>query len=399
MNGRKAVVLAGLVCLAMTAGSVAAPVASIRLGAVVPLSGALAANGRFIRAGYEFAVEYLNGRGGVRLGGQRVPLELTVLDDESDPVKTVARMESLAQMGIVAYLGGVGSHLHAAAAAVAEKNQIPYCGVGFALWNIHQRGYKYLFSPFPKSPELAVETYRILNAYVANDSRPRRVAIFSERTDWGKEQGDLWVTRSREFGYEVVFRGEYTVGARDMSDLILRARAAGAELVLAVPTPPDAITMVRQMKELRFTPKAFFALRGADSIAFRQALGRDGDFWVSMPGWHYAVKFPGVDDLNAWYQRRFGTPAEVAVGSAVACVQVIASAIERAQSTEPAKVRDALATTDLMTMAGRVRFRPDGTSPVPVVAHQWQNGRSELIWPRQFATAPFAYPATPFENR
>lgn len=391
--------VAVLACLAVAAGGLAAPARTVRLGAVVPLSGGLAANGRFIRAGYDFAVETINARGGVRLGGQRVPLELTVLDDESEPVKTVSRMESLAQAGIAAYLGGVGSHLHAAAAAVAEKNQIPYCGVGFALWSIHQRGYKYLFSPFPKSPELAVETYRILNAYVPPDQRPRRVAIFAERTDWGKEQADLWVTRSREFGYEVVFRGEYTVGARDVSDLILRARAAGAELVLAVPTPPDTITMVRQMRELGYTPKAFFALRGADSIAVRQALGRDGDFWVSMPGWHYAVKFPGVDDLNAWYRRKFGTPAEVAVGSAVACVLVIAAAVEQAQSTEPAKVRDALARTDMMTMAGRVRFRPDGTSPVPVVAHQWQNGRSELIWPREFATAPFAYPATPLGSR
>ncbi|MCS7235565.1 MAG: amino acid ABC transporter substrate-binding protein [Armatimonadota bacterium] len=399
MKAPRWLALVGLLCGALVAASSAAPVRSIRLGAVIPLSGGLAANGRFIRAGYEFAVEYLNARGGVRLGGQRVPLELTVLDDESDPTKTVSRMESLAQMGISAYLGGVGSHLHAAAAAVAEKNQVPYCGVGFALWSIHQRGYKYLFSPFPKSPELAVETYRILNAYVPPEQRPRRVAIFAERTDWGKEQADLWVTRSREFGYEVVFRGEYTVGARDVSDLILRARAAGAELVLAVPTPVDTITMVRQMRELGFTPKAFFALRGADSIAVRQALGKDGDFWVSMPGWHHAVKYPGVDELNAWYQRRFGTPAEVAVGSAVACVQVIAAAVEDAQSTEPTKIRDAVAKVNLMTMAGRVRFRPDGTSPVPVIAHQWQNGQSVLIWPREFATAPFAYPATPFGAR
>ncbi len=392
-------VLAAVGCALLAAGAAGAPARTVRLGAVVPLSGGLAANGRFIRAGYEFAVEYLNARGGVRLGGQRVPLELTVLDDESDPIKTVSRMESLAQMGIVAYLGGVGSHLHAAAAAVAEKNQIPYCGVGFALWSIHQRAYKYLFSPFPKSPELAVETYRIINAYVPPDQRPRRVAIFAERTDWGKEQAALWVTRSAEFGYQVVYQGEYTVGARDVSDLILRARAAGAELVLAVPTPPDAITMVRQMKELGFNPKAFFALRGADSIAFRQALGRDGDFWVSMPGWHHAVKYPGVDDLNAWYRNRFGTPAEVAVGSAVACVQVIAAAIERAGGLEHRAVRDAMAKTDMMTMAGRVRFRPDGTSPVPVIAHQWQNGQSVLIWPREFATAPFAYPATPFPAR
>ncbi len=391
--------LVALLCGLLAVGAAPAPARSLRLGAVVPLSGGLAANGRFIRAGYDFAVEYLNAAGGLRLGGQRVPLELTVLDDESDPIKTVSRMESLAQMGIVAYLGGVGSHLHAAAAAVAEKNQIPYCGVGFALWSIHQRAYKYLFSPFPKSPELAVETYRMLNAYVPADQRPRRVGIFAERTDWGRELANLWTTRSTEFGYQVVFQGDYAVGARDLSDLILRAKAAGVELLLSLPTPADGITLIRQMRELDFNPRAYFLLRGADSVAFRQAVGGAGDYAVAMPGWHHAVKYPGVDQLNAWYQRRFGQPAEVAVGSAVACVQVIAAAIERAQSTDPARVRDALAQVDMMTMAGRVRFRPDGTSPVPVIAVQWQNGRHELVWPREFSTGPFAYPATPLRTR
>lgn len=197
------------------------------------------------------------GGAALHLGGQRVPLELTVLDDESDPVKTVSCMESLAQMGITAYLGGVGSHLHAAAAAVAEKNQIPYCGVGFALWSIHQRGYKYLFSPFPKSPELAVETY----------PHPQRVRPCSKpapaRGDLRRTHG-LGQGTSRPVGdpvsgvrHEVVFRGQYTVGARDMSDLVLRARAAGAELVLAVPTPRDGRPWRREMDDASFGAKVF----------------------------------------------------------------------------------------------------------------------------------------------
>ena len=76
--------------------------------------------------------------------------------------------------------------------AIAEKNKVPYCGVAFALWQIHQKGYKYLFSPFVKSPDQGKDVYEYLNAQIPEGQRPTKVAIFQEKTDWGKELGGLW---------------------------------------------------------------------------------------------------------------------------------------------------------------------------------------------------------------
>jgi len=72
---------------------------SIKMGAVVPLTGRYGAGGAQIRAGYEFAVERLNAGGGITVGGVKMPVELILLDDESDATKTVARMETLAAQG------------------------------------------------------------------------------------------------------------------------------------------------------------------------------------------------------------------------------------------------------------------------------------------------------------
>jgi branched-chain amino acid transport system substrate-binding protein len=116
----------------------------IKVGAVVPLTGRYASLGSQVRAGYEIAVEDVNAAGGVEVDGARRPLELKLLDDESDPAKTVQRLESLyAADRVVAYLGGAGSDLHAAGAAIGDKNRIPYLGIGFALYEIHQRGLQY----------------------------------------------------------------------------------------------------------------------------------------------------------------------------------------------------------------------------------------------------------------
>ena len=381
------------------APGIGAAAATAKLGAAIPLTGRYASGGAQVRAGYEFAVEDINARGGVRLGTQRVQLQVTVVDDESDPTKTVSRLEALAAQGTATLLGGFGSDLHAAAAAVAEKNKIPYCGVAFALHAIHEHGFRFLFSPFPKSPEIASETYRFLNASIAAADRPRRVAIFQERTDWGRELGDIWTARSGENGYQIVLRADYTPLSRDLSDIILRAKSAGAEAVLAVPTPPDGITLIREMKELDFNPKIVMLIRAADGVSWAQGLGKDGDDVLLAPGWHHAVKFPGVAELNAKHEQRFARPADVIVGPAYACVQIVADAIERAGTLDPPAIRDAIAATNLQTVIGRVRFRPDGTGLVPTVFVQWQAGKQELVWPKDLGAVPFLYPAPPWRGR
>jgi branched-chain amino acid transport system substrate-binding protein len=393
------VLVAALVVSLLPAGTAGAPAGPVRLGAVIPLTGRFAGGGAQVRAGYEIAVEDINARGGVRVGNQRMMLELTVLDDESDPTKTVSRMETLASQGAVVYLGGFGSDLHAAAAGVAEKNKIPYCGVAFALHAVHQQGFKYLFSPFIKSPAIAVGVYQFLNGTVPAAQRPRRVAIFAERTDWGRELERLWTARSTEYGYQVVFSGEYTVGTRDLSDLILRAKAANAEAVFALPTPPDGITMIRQMKELDFNPKTILLIRAPDAVSWSQALGKDGDFVLLTPGWHNSFKAPGVAALNAKHQQRAGRPADVITGPSYACVQIVAAAIERAGKTDPAAIRDGLAATNMQTVVGPVRFRADGTGIQPFVVVQWQGGAQKMVWPKEMGASEFLYPAKPWRER
>jgi branched-chain amino acid transport system substrate-binding protein len=371
---------------------------TVKVGAVIPLTGRYAAGGAQVRAGYEIAVEDVNRGGGVTVGGKKTPLELLILDDESDATKTVARLETLAAQGVVAYLGGFGSDLHAAAASVAEKNRIPYLGVAFALFKIHQQGFRYLFSPFPKSPDIGRE-FGVLLLSVPAAERPKRAAIFQEKTDWGKEMAAAFLEAGKAAGYEVAVQGEYAPGAKDYSDLILKAKAAQADLLLALPTPPDGMAIVKQMKELDFTPKLALLIRAPDPPVWGKNLGKDGDYVLFAPGWHHAVKAPGVAELNAEHQKRFGRPADPITGPAYACVQILAAAVAKAGASDREKLCDAIAATDLPTVVGSVKFHPDGTGTVQSTFIQWQNGQQELVWPKEFATRPFAYPAPAFSKR
>ena len=387
---------AALTLFGFTSGGLAQ---TIKVGAVVPLTGRYAALGAQVRTGYEIGVEQTNAAGGVTVGGKKMPIELTMLDDESDPTKTVARLETLATQGVVAYLGGAGSDLHAAAASIGDKNKIPYLGIAFALNSIHKQGLRYLFSPFPKSPDLAKETFALLDGSIPAAQRPTKVALLLERTDWGKEMGSAWESSAKQNGYQVVASGEYAPGAKDFSELILKAKSAGAEAVFALPSPPDGMTIVKQMKELDFNPKAVVFIRAADPPVWSQNLGKDGDYFLLSPGWHFAARYPKVTEVNDAHQKRLNRPADPLVGPAYACIQILAEAITRAGSLDRDKIRDAIAATNMTTVVGPVRFRPDGTGEVKVFFQQWLKGKQELIWPKEFATAQFGYPAPPFSQR
>lgn len=369
----------------------------IEVGASIPLTGKFGSLGTQVKVGYDYAIADINADGGVFVAeyNAKVPLRLTAYDDESDPTKAVSNLEQVfsEQPAMVAYLGGAASGMHAATTAISEKNQVPYLGVSFAWWNIHQRGYKFLFSPFPKSPDQARDVFKALNEMIPDAAqRPTKVAVFQEKTDWGNELGGLFKADAKPAGYDVVYYAEYAPGSTDYSTLILEAKAAGADALLAMPTTPDGIAIVKQMAELGWKPKFSLIIRAPDAATWGEATGAAGDYVTVFAGWHYGENFPGVTEINAKHQTEFGRPADILVGPAYSCVQILADAIERAGTLDRNAVRDALEDTDMMTVIGPVSFNADGTGNVLNPLVQWINGKMELVWPLDQQTADFVYP-------
>jgi branched-chain amino acid transport system substrate-binding protein len=393
-----ALVIGVIGCSALPSAGPAAP-AAIEIGAVVPLTGRYAAGGAQIKNGYELAVADLNKGGGpmVKAFNKKIPLKLDLLDDASDPNNTVQRMETLYNDNkVLVYLGGFGSDLHAAAAAIAEKNKTPYLGVAFALYSIHQKGFKYLFSPFPKSPGIAKSLFQMIDTL---NPKPTKYAIFAEKTDWGAELDGLWKQEIQARGFQLVADEQYAPGSKDYTPMITKARDGGAQVVLSLPNPPDGIAIMKQMKELGLNAELNFFVRAADAPTWSQSLGKDGDYVILAPGWHPAVKYPGVAQLDQEYQAQYSSLPEATTGPAYALVQILADALGRAPTLTRDALRDAIAATNMTTVEGPVTFNPDGTGNVVVVFDQWQNGKQELIWPTDQQTKPIAFPAIPFDQR
>ena len=373
-----------------TDGEASSPPKAIKVGAAVSFTGGFASGGLESKFGYEQAVADINKEGGVFVKefNKQIPLELIIEDDESNSTKCVARLEKMHSVDkVVAYLGPYGSTLCAAAAGIAEKNRVPILAVSFSLLAPHQQGYKYLFSPFAKT-DTGLEAIFATIDTLSKAQRPSKVAIFAEKTDWGEELLRLAPDSAKKRGYAVVADKSYAVGTKDYSSLIIAAKSANAEIVIGVPTPPDGIALMRQIKELDYNPKVVIFWRAAGTPLWPANLKQDGDYVGYCSNWDHNFKYPGCTELVAAYKAKHDKLPAVTVGVTYSCVQILADAIKRAGTLDPNKIRDAVAAADMTTVQGPVKFRADGVGITPVAIMQWQKGVSQVIYHEKFTTSP-----------
>jgi branched-chain amino acid transport system substrate-binding protein len=363
---------------------------TIKIGILVSFTGPDAMIGKPAKDGYEMAVEKVNKDGGVYVKeyGKKIPLELLILDMETNPEKAVARAEALNQQNASVVCG---TTLMSATSDIFEKNKLPAITSLVTTVGLFERGFKYYFG-ISKLNDGVIDAIFAAFANIPKDQRPTKWAIWQEQTDWIVELFDLARQKAPAHGFTFVSDNKYPMIAQDMSPLILAAKKADAEVIFSAPVPPDAITMLKQMKELDYNPKAIVMIRGSDDPAWVKMTGPMGDYVVGCPDWHPALNYPGVKELNAAYKTKFGMETHIVVGNAYASIQIATAAIEKAGTLDRTKIRDAIAGIDMMTVYGPIKFNKGRRVYAPLVATQWQKGIMEMIWPDDMKSKAMIYP-------
>jgi branched-chain amino acid transport system substrate-binding protein len=363
---------------------------TIKIGILISFTGPDGMVGKPAKDGYEMAVEKINKDGGVFVKeyGKKIPLELLILDMETNPEKAVARAEALNQQNAVIVCG---TTLMSATSDIFEKNKLPAITSLVTTVGLFERGFKYYFG-ISKMNDGVVDAIFAAFAKIPKGQRPTKWAIWQEQTDWIVELFDLARQKAPAQGVTFVSDSKYPMITQDMGPLILAAKKAGAEAIFSAPVPPDAITMLKQMKELDYHPKAIMMIRACDDPAWVKMTGPMGDYVIGCPDWHPALNYPGVKELNAAYKAKFGTETHITSGNAYASIQIAAAAIEKAGTLDRTKVRDAIADIDMMTVYGPVKFNKGRRVYAPPVVTQWQKGIMEMIWPDNMKTKAMIYP-------
>jgi branched-chain amino acid transport system substrate-binding protein len=382
----------GLIVMLAFSPAYAQPVApkTIKIGILVSFTGPDGMVGKPAKDGYELAVEKINKDGGVFVKeyGKKIPLELVFMDMETNPEKAVARAEALNQQNVSVVCG---TTLMSATSDIFEKNKLPAITSLVTTVGLFERGFKYYFG-ISKMNDGVVDAIFATFANIPKGQRPTKWAIWQEQTDWIAELFILARQKAPAQGVTFVSDSKYPMLAQDMSPLILEAKKAGAEVIFSAPVPPDAITMLKQMKELDYNPKAVIMIRACDDPAWVKMTGPMGDYVVGAPDWHPGLNYPGVNELNAAYKAKFKMDTHLTAGNAYASIQITAAAIEKAGTLDRTKIMEAIAGIDMMTVYGPTKFNKGRRVYAPPVATQWQKGVMEMIWPDNMKSKAMIYP-------
>lgn len=383
--------------LALAAVSVAASAETVKVGIVLPLTGEQAKFGEIEKRSFEMAAEEINAKGGVN--GKKI--ELLFEDDTGKPdVGRSATEKLISQEKVPIITGGYSSSVTAASTAVAQQFKVPFLVTTGSADKITESGYDYVFRINPPASEYPAAVVTFLEEVV----KPKTAVILFENSLFGQSSSKSFEEDCEKLGIKVLTKEGYNKGAIDFKPLLTKVKAMNPDLVYMVSYVMDAALMMRQAKELDFNPKLFIGGGAGFTLPeFQKNAADAAEYVYSATLWVETVPYPGAMDYYKKYQKKFKEDTEYHGAEAYASMYVVADALKRAKSITPKDVRDALATTDMMTAFGPVKFvsydKKTQQNKIPTFMVQWQKGELETVWPKEVAKKKYVFPVPNWRER
>jgi branched-chain amino acid transport system substrate-binding protein len=395
---------AGAVALAGATGAMAKMEGdSIIIGSAISLTGKYSTAGIHTKNGYDLAVKKINEAGGIKIGGKSYKLVVKYYDDESTPLRTAQLTERLIQQdGVKLMLGPYSSATTVAMAPVVEKYQIPMVEAEGATRSLFNKGYKYVFAVLSTSEQYlapAVDVAAEIAEKAGKKASSVRIAMAFENDPFSLDVRAGVVDKAKKYGMKIVIDDKLPRDLNDMSATLTKIRALKPDLLVVSGHSKGAATAVRQMKELKITTP-IVAMTHCEAAKVVKNFGDAANGLLCATQWGETLTykdslFGSAGDYDKLFKATYKGYRTVPYQSAQAsaAVQVFADALTRAGSADPKKVRDALASTDMMTFYGGIKFAPEGNNIAkPMVMRQIQGGKFKIVAPTKWASDPVQHP-------
>jgi branched-chain amino acid transport system substrate-binding protein len=394
------VLIAGLVAIAAGARPACAADGDIKIGAVLPVTGKESKIGGAYKQATEFAVKEVNDAGGIDVGGKKMKIDLTLLDDTSDAAKSAQLVEQLmAQQKVDAVIGGYGSQLVQAQSVVPDRYGIPFVAGGAGARSIYGRS-KWVFGTLSPVDVLSQTQMDFLESVVAAGKlkKPLKIALITENTEHGKDyaQGVHDYIKAHPGGFSVVVEESFELYTPDFKPLLSRVTAAKADLFMADAHLEDFISMHRTYTQMGLAHQMVtYGARGADAAA-RKALGAATDYIFASGWWSDLLPYPQVKAFNAKWKAAAGSDPQWYHACAYETVRILIAAIQKAGSLKPDAIRNALASVELkdsILPGGVLKFTATGQAVLPfVVTENKPDNKVDIVWPPSSKTGEAVAP-------
>ena len=379
-------------------GGVPAPGAEdvIVLGAAVSLTGKYALNGTNTKNGYELAVREVNDNGGVKIGGRSYKLAVHYYDDELTPARGTELAERLIkQDGVKFMLGPYSSGLTKAILPVVEKYHVPMIEGNGDARELFTKGYRYIFAVLSTSDQYLTPAIDLAAEHAGELGKPKeklKVALAMENDPFALDVRAGVLEDVRRQGMMVVIDDQLPPELDDMSVTLTKIKALKPDVLVISGHEKGALTAISQIKALQvYVP--ILAMTHCNSAQIAEKLGEAAEHVFCAHQWHRSLGYKGelfgsAEDFARQFEAEYKYEAPYQAAQSAAAVHVFVDAFRRARTLDPQTVRDAIATTELDTFYGPIKFDESGRNIAkPMVLTQVQGGKYVVVAPAKWATA------------
>jgi len=388
--------------LAVATGGIAAPrlaraadAPAVKVGIIHPVTGGVSYSGTQGRAGAMMAVDDINAAGGIKsLGGAK--LDALLADAQSKADVGAAQIEKYNDAGVSAVVGGYASFICLATTQAAAKHGIPYVVDVGTDDRIVKAGLKNTFRFSPGYGVFVETAIRTLNEINTAAGKPAKTAVIvHEGSAFGAGTAALLQKNLGGIGINVLEVMKHPTPNLDFNNIVLRIKAANPDLVIPADYYNEYVLLARTMQQQKVKPKAIFSVLGGAASQYK--------FVKDFPE---AAAY--IMDCNHWYNPhkeaaqvlRKKTEAKglyytYEVFLNYEAVMLLADAIERAASTDRAKIIDALTNSSWaghFMPYGPTRFENGQNTGARAVNLQVLDNDIKVILPAEFANAKPVFP-------
>ena len=343
----------------------------IPVGQFASLTGAQASFGQSTDKGVQLALAEINAAGGVL--GQ--PLRIITKDNQSKPGETsTAVRELITRNKVVALIGEVASGRSLEAAPIAQRSGIP------------------MISPASTNEKVTETGDHIFRVCFIDPFQGTVCAKFSRKLGFKKAAIITDVSKDYSLGLAKSFKQEFTAnggvitgeqsysgGDKDFSAQLTAIKADNPQVIFLPAYYTEAPLIIRQARQLGIT----VPFVGGDGWDSPELVGVGGS---AVEGCYFSNHFsdqskdPRVVAFVDAYRKKYNGEPDAMVALGYDSVYLLADAMKRAGTTDPAKVNAAIAATkDFPGVTGKITLDDHRNPNKPAVMLQVKNGKFAYV--------------------
>lgn len=394
---------------------------TVKIGLMYPLTGNAAKTGKEYIIAYELARDIINEKYDIDLpfaDGEGLPglngakIEFEIADHKGLPELGLSETERLiTQRGVHAIIGAHYSAVAKTATNAAERLQIPFLIADATSKELTERGFEWLFRSGPHDGIFVTDTYKFMDELNETENAGiKTIAVVTEDTEFGMLLASEQAKQAKEYGYEIVESITYPANSTNVTSEVLKLKSANPDVVVMASYTSDAILFLKTFEEQNFLPKAIIGQRaGFIAPELFEALGKTADYVFTTNVWalDLGLSNPMIEEVNRLFKERSGVDLTGDYARGFTGMFVMADAINRAGSTDPEAIRQALLETDiknegqLIVPWEGVKFDPETHQNIygAGIITQATDGSYKTVYPSSSKATDVVFPMPSWSDR